>query len=111
MGKKSRLKQIKRAAAQLPEFQQHAYRVVHMSPDELAKHNELCEAENRTDKKLDPNMQYIRREGYAVRVNHARRLKRHVQKHGMAGYVGYIKAVEEFAAQNKTDNGNTINEN
>lgn len=93
MGKKAKLKQLRRIANQLPAVMLTTCEKHIVEGKELTD-EERKEFAERTEKKVNPVGQYVQSMPVKMAVNHSRRMKKAYQRFGMAGAQGYVAAVE-----------------
>jgi hypothetical protein len=104
MGKKAKLKKIRRLASSMPDIKTEQVIGDRVYGYELLKDG-IKEVEG---KPVDPKEEYYRKKGVPVSVNHNRQMKRMYNKHGLGGVVVYAQAVKRFVqSQNQSNAGTT----
>lgn len=95
MGKKARLKSIRRMVAGLPSISQHTCFKEVVKGEELIKDGIgiINEAP------VNAQLEYIKRTAASIEINHARRAKKQYIKHGIVGVQGYLNSVNDFVAK------------
>ena len=91
MGKKSKLKKIRKIAAEMPVIYRKA--VI----GSLVKGNEVTEEQ--LGEPVNPEAIYRQKETKAVPMNHYRRMKALYNKMGPSGVGAYYRAVEDYKVQ------------
>lgn len=98
MGKKAKLKQLRKMASELPSLQRSAVeKEQHLGSALIAQG--ITEING---KRVDPNKIYIKSTGVKLPVNHNRAMKKLFLKHGAIGVQVYTKAVNDFVERTKT---------
>lgn len=97
MGKKSKLKKIRRIASQLPVIKTYRVKGERMKGEELMTHG-VKEVE---EKPVDANAIYKKKTVIEVPLNHNRKMKQLYNQYGAAGVNGYIQAVQRHATAEK----------
>lgn len=97
MGKKAKLKQLRKMASELPSLQRSAVeKEQHLGSALIAQG--ITEING---KRVDPNKIYIKSTGVKLPVNHNRAMKKLFLKHGEVGAAVYVRAVNEFMEKQK----------
>lgn len=94
MGKKGKLKQIRKLAAQMPEIKIGHVVGQRITGAELHKGG----VETVDGKPVDTDGTYSKREVVQVPLNHNRKMKALYNQHGAAGVHGYMNAVKQHIA-------------
>lgn len=97
MGKKSKAKEFRRIAAQLPTLHQEA-----IQKNVVTGHHLLTLGMSKfaDGSSVEADKTYMNPEKVLVKVNHARRLRKHVEKFGQAGMIGYVRSVNKYVQEN-----------
>ncbi|CAB4136142.1 hypothetical protein UFOVP579_26 [uncultured Caudovirales phage] len=105
--KKRKLKEIKRLAMDLEPLMQKCNQVQYYKGSELIE--KMGEEKLANGTEVEADKLYVSSTEALHTINHARRLKKQFQKHGMAGAIGYRRAVNAFVEANKTQPDGKIN--
>jgi hypothetical protein len=104
MGKKSKIKQIRRIASQMPVINQKKI-VKELVPGSEAIKSGVKEVDG---KPVDEHRFYEKKYAVAVPVNHNRQMKKLYNKMGGKGVGLYMSAVQKFSEQNTKQNTPTM---
>lgn len=94
MGKKSKIKQIRRLASQMPDLQLNVIKGGVVKGSELIKQG-IKEVEG---KPVEPHTNYRKKEVVQQPLNHHRQMKRLYNKMGESGVGAYINEVNRFVS-------------
>jgi hypothetical protein len=98
MGKASKFKKIRKAAAQLPKLQRMAKIGSAVDASELIEQG----ISTVNDEPVLPGKKYRKVQSVPVQMNHNKIMKRAYNKYGKSGVIGYIQQVNNFAKQQST---------
>jgi hypothetical protein len=98
MGKKAKLKQIRRIAAQMPEIQTRKVVGEKLLGAELYKSG----VEEVEGKAVNPDILYSKKSIVEAPLNHNRKMKQLYNKYGKAGVNAYIQLVNRHISAQKT---------
>lgn len=106
MGKASKLKKIRKLAAQLPAINTYG-----VSADgEIITGADLLNENVKEVRgnKVELTDKFVRRKKIEVQINHNRRMKQMYNKYGLRGVAGYANAVVNFVKQKPKENGHNM---
>jgi hypothetical protein len=103
MGKKAKLKKIRRLASQMPVIQTETVVTDSVYGFELLRDG-IKEVQG---KPVDPKQEYRRKKGIPVAVNHNRQMKRLYNQIGLKGVAMYANAVQRFVTAQQSANATT----
>lgn len=96
MGKKAKLKKIRKLASQLPVIPTQRVVGYYITGAEILTTSDQTEVDG---KPIDPEAVYKKKEIQETVVNHHRRMKALYNKKGEAGVLAYVRAVDKYASE------------